>query len=69
MNLRLQPGKTEYTEEEAASALGLSASQFRTLLLNHVLEEEEALNNLGVMRFRPSDLLMLSMLGAPKKND
>jgi hypothetical protein len=62
MNIRLQPGKSEYTEEEAARALGLSATQFRALVMNHVLEETEALNNLGVMRFRPSDLLMLSML-------
>jgi hypothetical protein len=62
MNLRLQPGKTEYTEEEAAHALGLSSTQFRSLVLRHVLEGEEAVNNLAVMRFRPSDLLMLSML-------
>lgn len=62
MNIRLQPGKSEYTEEEAARALGLSAAQFRALVSHHVLEETEALNNLGLMRFRPSDLLMLSML-------
>jgi len=62
MNIRLQPGKSEYTEEEAARALGLSATQFRALVMHHVLEETEALNNLGLMRFRPSDLLMLSML-------
>ena len=69
MNLRLQPGKTEYSEEEAASALGLSATQFRTLLLHHVVQEEDALTNLPVMRFRPSDLLMLSMLGGSKRAD
>ena len=62
MNIRLQPGKSEYTEEEAARALGLSAMQFRSLVMHHVLQEAEALNNLGIMRFRPSDLLMLSML-------
>ena len=62
MNIRLQPGKSEYTEEEAARALGVSATQFRALVRHHVLEETEALNNLGLMRFRPSDLLMLSML-------
>jgi hypothetical protein len=60
MNIRLQPGKSEYTEEEAARALGLSATEFRALVMHHV-QEAEALNNLGVMRFRPSDLLMLSM--------
>lgn len=62
MNLRLQPGKSEYTEEEAARALGLSATQFRSLVMHHVVEEAETLNNLGIMRFRPSDLLLLSML-------
>lgn len=65
MNLRLQPGKTEYTEEEAADALGLSASQFRSLLLRHVVEEEETLGNISLMRFRPSDLLLLSVLRGP----
>lgn len=62
MNLRLQPGKSEYTEEEAARALGLSATQFRSLVMHHVVQETETLNNLGLMRFRPSDLLLLSML-------
>jgi len=69
MNLRLQPGKTEYTEEEAAHALGLSAGQLRALLARHVVVEEESLNNVSVMRFRPSDLLMLSMLGRPPRPD
>lgn len=62
MRVRLQPGKTEYTESEAARALGLSPAQFRTLLLHHVVQEEEAISNVGIMRFRPSDLLLLSML-------
>jgi hypothetical protein len=66
MQLRLQPGKSEYTEEEAASALGLSAAQFRSLLRRHVVDEEDTLTNLSVMRFRPSDLLMLSMLSVEK---
>lgn len=69
MNLRLQPGKSEYTEEEAARALGLSAAQFRSLVMHHVLEEADTLNNLGLMRFRPSDLLMLSMIGVEKRPD
>jgi hypothetical protein len=63
MKIQLQPGKTEYTEEEAARALGLSETQFRTLLVRHIIAEEGALNNVSLMRFRPSDLLMLSVLG------
>lgn len=62
MKLRLQPGKSEYTETEAARALGVSPAQFRSLLLRHVVDEEESLGNVAVMRFRPSDLLLLSML-------
>ena len=62
MKIRLQPGKSEYTENEAARALGVSPSQFRSMLLQHVVDEEAALGNVGLMRFRPSDLLLLSML-------
>ncbi len=62
MRIRLQPGKTEYTETEAARALGISQTQFRTLLVRHVLQEEESLTNVALMRFRPSDLLLLSMM-------
>jgi len=65
MNVRLQPGKTEYSEEEAANALGLSSTQFRSLLRRHVVEEEESLGNVPLMRFRPADLLLLSMLDSP----
>ncbi len=61
LRVRLQPGKDEYTEEEAARALGVSASQFRSLLLRHLVEED-ALGNVPLMRFRPSDLLLLSVL-------
>ena len=66
MNLRLQPGKSEYTETEAADALGVSAAQLRTLLERHVVNETESLTNVPLMRFRPSDLLMLSMLSGEK---
>ena len=65
MRIRLQPGKSEYTETEAARALGISQLQFRALLVRHVLQEEESLSNVGLMRFRPSDLLLLSMMRDP----
>ena len=65
MRIRLQPGKSEYTEMEAARALGISQMQFRTLLVRHVLQEEEGVSNIALMRFRPSDLLLLSMMGDP----
>ena len=69
MNIRLQPGKSEYTEEEAARVLGLSSTQFRSLLLDHVIGEEEWLSNVPLMRFRPSDLLLLSVLGRPQAGE
>ena len=40
----------------------LSPAEFRLLLLRHMVKEEENLTNLTIMRFRPSDLLLLSLL-------
>jgi hypothetical protein len=62
MKIQLEPGKREYTEAEAARALELSPAQFRFLLMRHMVQEEENLTNLAIMRFRPSDLLLLSLL-------
>ena len=62
MTIQLEPGKREYTEAEAARALELSPAQFRLLLLRHMVQEEQSLANLAIMRFRASDLLLLSML-------
>lgn len=62
MKIQLEPGKREYTEAEAARALDLSPAQFRSLLLRHMVDEKEALANVSIMRFRPSDLLLLSVL-------
>lgn len=60
--VQLQPGKTEYTEMEAANALGVSPQQFRSLLQRHLVNEED-LGNVELMRFRPADLLLLEVLG------
>jgi len=54
-------GKLEYTEEEAASALGISISQLRTLVKTHVIQEESG-PDVPIPSFRPSDLLLLKML-------
>ena len=35
-------GKLEYTEEEAASALGISIGELRSLVQTHVISEETA---------------------------
>ena len=69
MTVRLQPGKTEYTEAEAARALGVLPAEFRSLLLRHFVENEETLGNVALMRFRPSDLLLLGMFDKEKEEE
>ena len=56
-------GKVEYTEEEAASALGVSISDLRALVRAHVTKEDAELEA-PILSFRPSDLLLLKMLSA-----
>jgi hypothetical protein len=58
----LASGKTEYTEAETATALGITMEELRKLVRQHVTQSEEDINNIPVMTFRPSDLLMLRML-------
>ena len=58
----LASGKTEYTEAETATALGITMEELRTLVRRYVTQSEEDINNIPVMTFRPSDLLMLRML-------
>ena len=58
-------GKLEYTEEEAASALGVSISQLRTLVRTHVIQEESGAD-VPIPTFRPTDLLLLKMLSEPR---
>ena len=57
--------KLEYTEEEAASALGISISQLRTLVRTHVIQEESGAD-VPIPTFRPTDLLLLKMLSEPR---
>ena len=64
MDLRLPTSKTEFNIEEAAGVLGLSASELRSLLIRHVLDEPEGIRNLPKMRFRPADLVMLSLVSS-----
>ena len=58
-------GKLEYTEEEAASALGVSISQLRALVRTHVIQEESGAD-VPIPTFRPTDLLLLKMLSEPR---
>ena len=54
-------GKVEYTEEEAASALGISIGQLRALVRTHVIKEDTGME-VPIPSFRPTDLLLLKML-------
>ena len=54
-------GKAEYTEEEAASTLGVSIDELRTLVRTHVIKDEVNLEA-PITSFRPTDLLLLKML-------
>jgi hypothetical protein len=62
--MRLQAGKTTYSEGEAAQALGLSLGRFRRLLLQQ-LSRRHAFHNLQLLRFRPCDLLLLRIFEQP----
>ena len=60
--LRLSPGKNEYTVDEAARVLEVSADELRALLAHHVLDEMESIPTIAKMRFRPADLVMLNLV-------
>jgi hypothetical protein len=54
-------GKSEYTEEEAASALGVSVPELRALVRTHVTKEDLE-GEIPIPTLRPTDLLLLKML-------
>jgi hypothetical protein len=58
-------GKTEYTEDEAAAALGISIVELRTLVKTHVINEDLE-SDIPIQSFRATDLLLLKMLSAPR---
>ena len=58
----IKPGKTQYSEHEAALELGVSVEQLRTLIRSHIAESDEDLNHIAVASFHPSDLLVLKLL-------
>ncbi|HUJ51634.1 MAG TPA: hypothetical protein VLW25_15600 [Bryobacteraceae bacterium] len=66
--LAIKSSKTQYTEQEAASELGISVAELRTLIRSHIAESDEDLNNVSVASFHPSDLLVLKLLSGVKGN-
>ncbi|MFZ5927939.1 MAG: hypothetical protein ACOYX1_10880 [Acidobacteriota bacterium] len=59
-----RPPKGYYNETEAARALGVTLDDFRALVRDHLLEDDEQLANLSRMYFQASDLVVLRMLAA-----
>ena len=51
--------KVRYSESEAATRLGLSIEQLRTLVKRHISHDEELPDN---ATFQPCDLIVLSVL-------
>ncbi len=58
-------GKVEYTEEEAASALGVSVSELRAMVRTHVTKGEIE-GEVPIPTLRPTDLLLLQMLAGER---
>ena len=54
---------TLYSETEAAEQLGISVTQLRDLIRNHIVKDESELKNSSKATFQQSDLVMLRLLG------
>ena len=54
--------KSQYTESEAAVALGVSVEQLRTLIRSHIVKTDEDMAHVAAATYQPSDLLVLRMI-------
>ena len=66
--LMTRPGRSQYTEVEAAEELGVSVEHLRNIVRNHVVERVEDADNLPVTTFQQSDLLILRLLAGIPTN-
>ncbi|MEO8050793.1 MAG: hypothetical protein ABI833_10290 [Acidobacteriota bacterium] len=66
--LMTRPGKSQYTEVEAAEELGVSVDRLRTIIRSHVVDRDEDAVNIPVTTFQPSDLLILRLLSGMPTN-
>lgn len=55
-------GKSHYTENEAANALGISLDDLRVLVRRRIVDTEDDLSKLSITTFQPSDILLLRLL-------
>ena len=59
-----KPQKSQYSELEAAHALGVSTDELRRLIRCHIVRGEDELPSLSQASFQPSDLLLLRLLAS-----
>ena len=57
-----KPGKSHFTEAEAAEELGVSVDSLRSLIRTHLVNSEEEMTNLPAAVFQRSDLLLLKFI-------
>jgi len=60
--ITVKPHKAQYSETEAAEALGVSTDELRRLIRRHIVGEADDLAPLSQANFQPSDLLLLRIL-------
>jgi hypothetical protein len=60
--ITVKPHKSQYSETEAAEALGVSIDELRRLIRRHIVGDEDDLAPLSQANFQPSDLLLLRIL-------
>ncbi len=62
LQFNLPAGKADYNLEEAASLLGMSTQELKTMVLARLGEGDGSSKRLARLRFRPADLILLNMM-------
>ena len=63
-----RPAKSQYSESEAAAALGVSVDELRTLIRNHIVTGDDEMKSASMASFQPADLLLLRILSGQQSN-
>ncbi len=58
----VKTAKSQYTESEASSQLGLSVDALRGLIRDHIVKNDEELGASRVANFHPADILLFRLL-------
>lgn len=57
-----KPGKSHYTETEAAAELGVTVDRLRCLIREHILPSDDEVRPAPAVTFQASDVLVLKLL-------